>query len=422
MPKSQFRRPLRPSDRLHDLKLVESLDVHGRVERRVDPDGYPAKAKEALDCAGLKGARVASSSLPMTVGDLVLDIPTSFRTVPQDEATRLNTARQGALRDMRREFRRGTPDEAEEDFQELVRDYEAAAQLLLLRVKAPNNLKPHATFECHLRTSDSITITLADDVDVYPRMWAVVDVGCLPVRWDLPIDETPYIFTYHLVHAVPDVGPLRLPNVHPSAANALSLDSIVRYVLSCLDLAHEEDLPDPRLALDFLITAHEQGLPSTALTTATGDAVGACGSFATRLLDVMERCGAARPSGRQRPASRLIKTFYDAENYAAEYVRYLGFADAAPTGPGSDGGVDVTSLGAVAQVKMEAVPTGRPVIQAISGIAALEQRSALVFSLAGYTAHALEWADRAGVACFEFAIDGTMKPCNSAARALEHIL
>ena len=99
-------------------------------------------------------------------------------------------------------------------------------------------------------------------------------------------------------------------------------------------------------------------------------------------------------------------------------ARSLGFTDAAPTPPGSDGGIDVHGTGAVAQVKMEGVPTGRPILQAIYGIAALGERKALVFSLAGFTAQAVEWADRAGVACFEFAVDGSVEATSQAARAL----
>ena len=49
---------------------------------------------------------------------------------------------------------------------------------------------------------------------------------------------------------------------------------------------------------------------------------------------------------------------------------------------------------------------------------ALGERKALVFSLAGFTAQAVEWADRAGVACFEFAVDGSVEATSQAARAL----
>jgi len=52
------------------------------------------------------------------------------------------------------------------------------------------------------------------------------------------------------------------------------------------------------------------------------------------------------------------------------------------------------------------------------GAAMAEKKSALFFSLAGYTQQALEWAEMAGVACFEFAYDGSVSGCNSIAEAV----
>ena len=118
------------------------------------------------------------------------------------------------------------------------------------------------------------------------------------------------------------------------------------------------------------------------------------------------------------PAPRLVKTARQAEEYAAEVMIALGFPDATPTITGADGGIDVLAHDAVAQVKMEATPTGRPTLQALGGIASLERKSALFFSLAGYTAQAVEWAERAGIACFEFAFDGTVEAVSSSARRL----
>jgi hypothetical protein len=118
------------------------------------------------------------------------------------------------------------------------------------------------------------------------------------------------------------------------------------------------------------------------------------------------------------PPPRLVKTAAAAEAYAAEVMRALGFSDARATGPGADGGIDVVSSRAVAQVKMEAILTGRPVLQGIKGVAAVEKKRAIVFSLAGFTQQAVAWADRADVACFEFAFDGSIDPRSIAALAL----
>jgi hypothetical protein len=118
------------------------------------------------------------------------------------------------------------------------------------------------------------------------------------------------------------------------------------------------------------------------------------------------------------PAPRLIKTASHAEAYAAEFMRALGFADASVTPPGPDGGVDVRATGAIGQVKMEGVATGRPVVQALYGIASIEHAQGLIFSLAGYTREALQWAELASVACFEFGFDGSIEARSRAAEVL----
>lgn len=118
------------------------------------------------------------------------------------------------------------------------------------------------------------------------------------------------------------------------------------------------------------------------------------------------------------PTPRLVKGADAAEDYAAEVLRALGYADARRTPKGVDGGIDVVADGLVAQVKFEGLPTGRPAVQAIYGIAQLERAAAVFFSLAGYTPQALDWADRAQVACLEFEADGTIAGANSAGRRL----
>jgi hypothetical protein len=57
----------------------------------------------------------------------------------------------------------------------------------------------------------------------------------------------------------------------------------------------------------------------------------------------------------------LIRNPADAESAAAAFMRRIGFADAKLTSSGSDGGIDVKATGAVAQVKMQWTPVGRPV-------------------------------------------------------------
>jgi len=99
-------------------------------------------------------------------------------------------------------------------------------------------------------------------------------------------------------------------------------------------------------------------------------------------------------------------------------MRHLGFDDARCTGAGTDGGVDVRSRAAVAQVKAQLTPVGRPELQALYGVARSEGRQPLFFSLMSYTAAALAWADEVGMALFRFDHAGMVEPVNGPAGAL----
>lgn len=116
---------------------------------------------------------------------------------------------------------------------------------------------------------------------------------------------------------------------------------------------------------------------------------------------------------------KMIRTAEDAERAACLKMRDLGFVDARLTKRGPDGGVDVWSTEAVAQVKAQTVPVGPSVIQAIFGIAQADQKIAVCFSLAGYSALAKDWASQAGVALFEFDLQGECIPVNTIALRLE---
>lgn len=120
------------------------------------------------------------------------------------------------------------------------------------------------------------------------------------------------------------------------------------------------------------------------------------------------------------PAPRLLRTPRDAEEQAAAWMRHLGWTDARCTGAGADGGIDVVAPDAVAQVKAEQRPTGRPQVQQLFGAAA--GRIALFFAIAGYTAEAIGWADAQGVALFELDLAGLITARNpGAARVLDRV-
>jgi hypothetical protein len=125
--------------------------------------------------------------------------------------------------------------------------------------------------------------------------------------------------------------------------------------------------------------------------------------------------GEGRTSG--APA-RTIRSPDDAEQVAAEWMRHLGFGDARCTPTGTDGGVDVRSREAVAQVKAQLTPVGRPELQALYGVARSEGRQPMFFSLMSYTAAARGWADEVGMALFRFDHSGAVEAVNPAAETL----
>ena len=124
-----------------------------------------------------------------------------------------------------------------------------------------------------------------------------------------------------------------------------------------------------------------------------------------------------------KPELRLVRDFHEAEEMAAEWVRWMGWPNATRTQASGDGGIDVVGSGSkgkvVAQVKFEALPAGRPVLQALYGAGHGESATHWAFfSSAGYSAQALEWADRVGMALFRFSMDGGIEPVNPSARDL----
>lgn len=98
----------------------------------------------------------------------------------------------------------------------------------------------------------------------------------------------------------------------------------------------------------------------------------------------------------------LQLTWQDAERLACEWMTKNGYRDARLTPPGADGGVDVVSARAVAQVKFHSAAVGLAEIQRMYGIAQATGKAALFFSSAGYTAKALEWARTHGVDTLTF--------------------
>jgi hypothetical protein len=114
-----------------------------------------------------------------------------------------------------------------------------------------------------------------------------------------------------------------------------------------------------------------------------------------------------------------ITSAEDAEENAAEKMRAMGFTDAQVTGPGADGGIDVWSRKAVAQVKWRSAQTGRPELQQLYGARAGDHDQRLLFFTAsGYSQAAIEYAKSVKMALFTYDPLGELTPCNKRARKL----
>src|SRR4051812_34396114 len=104
--------------------------------------------------------------------------------------------------------------------------------------------------------------------------------------------------------------------------------------------------------------------------------------------------GVPRPDRLPSPAL----PWQQAEERAAQLMRDWGYRDAKVTGPGSDGGVDVRSRKALAQVKHHAAPVGRPALQQLVGARGRGSAELLFFASAGFTATARVYAGEMGIA------------------------
>lgn len=115
-----------------------------------------------------------------------------------------------------------------------------------------------------------------------------------------------------------------------------------------------------------------------------------------------------------------ITTPEAAETIAAARMREFGYSDARVTGRGADGGMDVMSDRAVAQVKQESYQTGRPALQRLYGARGEDRwRDLLFFSAAGYSRQAVAYADTVGIALFTYDVLGNIAAANPVARLVE---
>jgi hypothetical protein len=130
-----------------------------------------------------------------------------------------------------------------------------------------------------------------------------------------------------------------------------------------------------------------------------------------------------RPRRRLDPTTRqivildepplFIRTWQQAEENAARWMRALGYRDAVVgKNHGPDGGIDVHSARAIAQVKCRAENVGRPELQQLFGAGAGRKRELWFFASSDYTDLALEYADINGMFLFTYSATGELTPIN----------
>lgn len=114
------------------------------------------------------------------------------------------------------------------------------------------------------------------------------------------------------------------------------------------------------------------------------------------------------------PAQPYGVSHQGAESFVADWMRHLGELDAEATRYSGDGGIDVASSRYIAQVKNYAGTVPVEAIRAMAGVANVDDRIPLFFTSGAYSAAALDFADRAGMALFKYdAVSGTMSGANT---------
>ncbi|MEV0948194.1 restriction endonuclease [Rhodococcus sp. NPDC049939] len=114
-----------------------------------------------------------------------------------------------------------------------------------------------------------------------------------------------------------------------------------------------------------------------------------------------------------------IRTAADAESNAAKQMQRLGYGDATVLLGGAEGGIDVHSSSAYAQVKWRGDSAGRSNLQSLYGARGTSHGTKLLyFSGSGYTDEAVAYADEVGMALFRTEPDGETCPVGAHAPEL----
>ncbi|MEC3997819.1 hypothetical protein VSR01_31740 [Actinacidiphila sp. DG2A-62] len=161
--------------------------------------------------------------------------------------------------------------------------------------------------------------------------------------------------------------------------------------------------------------------PPTAAVTPAGPVVpGAPAAYTAGRSAAPEPAGQAPPPPTPRPPFHpvTIRTARDALTAAAQYLKWLGFAEVRLAGDRTANGIDLRGDGLVAQVDPATLPTPLREVECLWLNCAHEDAVGAFFSLAGYAHDARMRADQLGVPLFVMDLTGTPQPVNDAADEL----
>lgn len=106
-----------------------------------------------------------------------------------------------------------------------------------------------------------------------------------------------------------------------------------------------------------------------------------------------------------------------AEHLVAEWMRFLGGVEVNVTQFSGDGGIDISGLHYVAQVKNYTGAVDVAAVRELAGVAYADGRKPLFFTSGTYSSGAISFAEQVGIALFVYdAVAGTLSPVGELAK------
>ncbi|ARQ67982.1 hypothetical protein CAG99_03260 [Streptomyces marincola] len=144
-----------------------------------------------------------------------------------------------------------------------------------------------------------------------------------------------------------------------------------------------------------------------------------CGVTVRLAAGAAETDPARATAGERGPFRPLtIRTAHDAVACAAQFLRWLGFADVRAAAPRPRAGVDLRGPAVVGLVNAATEPTVAEDVETLWLHSLVEPTTAVAFSLAGFDRGARAKADALRLPLFVLDLTGTPQPVNDAADAL----